>query len=115
MLDLTKPVQTRDGRTARIICTDAKTSSGFPIIALVADASGNEFLVSHTSDGYYNSSKDKHNNNLINIPEKHEMWVNCYPGLTARDYLTRKAADYAATPARIACVKVTWTDGEGLE
>ena len=37
--DPLKPVQTRDGRKARIICTDRKMD-GFPILALIPSHSG---------------------------------------------------------------------------
>ena len=39
-------VQTRDGRPARILCTNAKDSGGQNgIIALVTDSSGAEYLI----------------------------------------------------------------------
>lgn len=47
-LDTTKPVQTRDGRAARIICVDRK--GDYSIIALVESPDG-ENLISCSSEG----------------------------------------------------------------
>lgn len=50
--DPIKPVQTRDGRKARIICTDAKGS--FPIIALVTSLDDNlEEVITYSGKGKY--------------------------------------------------------------
>lgn len=49
--DPTKPVQTRDGRPARIICTDRYESNGqFPIVALV-NVGAYEQVSYHRTDG----------------------------------------------------------------
>lgn len=50
MFDPTKPVRTRDGRPARIICTDRKALGAAPIAALVMGVSG-EDLSWHNEDG----------------------------------------------------------------
>lgn len=70
-----KPVCTRDGRKARIICFDAKGEK--PIIALIAN--GNSEDVNY----YYITGKvrflDKEDgNDLMMLPEKKEGWVNVY-------------------------------------
>ena len=70
-----KPVCTRDGRKARIICFDAKGEK--PIIALIAN--GNSEDVNY----YYITGKvrflDKEDeNDLMMLPEKKEGWVNIY-------------------------------------
>lgn len=41
MLDLTKPIQTRDGRQVRILCTDLKRDDDYKIVATVV-VNGNE-------------------------------------------------------------------------
>ena len=38
--DPTKPVQTRDGREARIICTDVERKGDWPIVALIKTSDG---------------------------------------------------------------------------
>ncbi len=46
-------------------------------------------------------------------PEPKKMWVNVYPSYgTVR--FSRQCADAAANSTRIACVEVTYTEGEGL-
>jgi len=46
-------------------------------------------------------------------PRKGEFWVNVYEGVNK--YATKEGADNGALSHRLACVKVSWTEGEGLE
>ena len=72
-----RKVVTRDGRNARIICTDRRDSY-FPIIALIENKSGLvETIIYYTKDGkfYINGSTDY---DLVFAPEKHEGWINVY-------------------------------------
>ena len=48
--DPTKPVQTRDGRKARIICTDLNNPA-FRIVAVI-DHPGGEYVETYYSNGY---------------------------------------------------------------
>lgn len=74
-----KPVCTRDGRKARIICFDAKTLGDYPIIALVENADNSIYEAA-----YYFSDKGEYlRGNIRNIDlviplEEHEGWVNIY-------------------------------------
>ena len=70
-----KPVCTRDGRKARIICFDAKGT--FPIIALV-DENAEEFPFSYTADGKYAAETAISNKDLMMLPDTKEGWVNVY-------------------------------------
>ena len=72
-----KPVCTRDGRKARIICFDVKDDR-FPLVAVIKDDKGIECVLSYTNKGnfYYAGAKD--NNDLMMLPEKKEGWVNVY-------------------------------------
>ena len=69
-----RKVVTRDGRRARIICTDRRNLN-YPIIALIETSSGEEMAYSHTKDG-------KHCTDCTDIfdlffaPEKHTGWIN---------------------------------------
>ena len=68
---------TRDGRNARIICTDKK-GFDYPIVALIENKlEGFEGVLYYTKDGEYtaNKSSDK---DLFFAPEKHEGWINIY-------------------------------------
>ena len=69
-------VVTRDGRNARIICTDAKAL--YPIIALVESPDHvDEIARSYTKDGYFYPDKEDVCD-LFFAPEKHEGWMNIY-------------------------------------
>ncbi len=47
-------------------------------------------------------------------PEKKARWLNVYENGTSGFYTTRETADRYATVGRTACLKVEYTDGEGL-
>lgn len=66
-----KPVCTRDGRKARIVCFDAK--GRYPIIALTAELDNTEDITKCTEEGISSYHK---NDDLMMLPEKHEGWVN---------------------------------------
>jgi len=110
MLDLNKPVQTRDGRKARIICTDMKRSD-YPIVALT-DRGDYEVCDLFTIDGTCSLSAEPHKNNLINVPEKHTVYINMYPDGREFSYASREEADECAATNRIACVKVEYEKGQ---
>lgn len=79
--DPKKPVQTRDGRKVRIVCTDAKASDQYPILALVEEQSGYECTVLYSESGRYRASKsDEHPLDLVNVPEATYRWMNVYKG-----------------------------------
>ena len=77
-----KPVCTRDGRKARIICFDYKgATNDYPIVALMEynNDKGDVFekVEKYTNEGNYNKyGGNKHPNDLMMLPEKHEGWVN---------------------------------------
>ena len=75
-----KPVFTRDGRKARIVCFDAKGDQ--PIIALV-EAKGNKDALIEKVESYFINGHSvfevrETNNDLMMLPEKKEGWVNVY-------------------------------------
>ena len=72
-----RKVVTRDGRNARIICTDRRDLN-FPIIALIENISGGgEKACSYTKDGrHYTDCSDIFD--LFFAPETHEGWINIY-------------------------------------
>ena len=70
-----KPVCTRDGRKARIICFDKKNDY-YPIIALV-ETEGKECIFQYTSNGeYLEGNENNSHSNLMMLPEKKEGWIN---------------------------------------
>lgn len=70
-----KPVCTRDGAKARIICFDAKSDA--PIIALITTDDGTEIAFDYLSDGTFFNSENP-DNDLMMLSEKKEGWVNVY-------------------------------------
>lgn len=74
-----KPVCTRDGRKARIICFDAKRKDGKNIIALVPSKEypGFEDLVAYPNNGNYHGGHEN-DGDLMMLPQKKEGWVNIY-------------------------------------
>lgn len=75
-----KPVCTRDGHKARIICFDGKGDQ--PIIALV-EAKGNKDALIEKVERYFINGHSvfevrETNNDLMMLPEKKEGWVNVY-------------------------------------
>ena len=72
-----RKVVTRDGRNARIICTDRRDLN-FPIIALIENISGGgEKACSYTKDRrHYTDCSDIFD--LFFAPETHEGWINVY-------------------------------------
>lgn len=95
-----KPVCTRDGRKARIICFDLKNDE-YPIVAAVEDDSF-EVLFSYTTNGEIidgiESDKD-----LMMFPEKKEGWINIYNADTTfyyADGLIFKTKDEAVQKAK---------------
>ena len=67
---------TRCGYSVRILCTDKKAS--LPIVALITDKNGEEFVGNYNSFGKYNDSNYACSFDLFFAPEKHEGWLNLY-------------------------------------
>ena len=94
--DPTKPVQTRDGRKARIVCTNARIERGYPIAALVETEEGGEEVRNYTKSGLWIEGARLGKSDLINIPEVAIRYVNIYehdPEITVKLWRTREKAD----------------------
>lgn len=76
-LDLSKPVQTRDGRPARIVSTNMW--GDYPIGAIITETCGKEHFETHTADGAVFTDEDS-NGDLQNISERKTktFWANFY-------------------------------------
>ena len=71
----TKPVRTREGASARIICTDYRTpylNGPERVIALIANSQGKEFVAFYRCDGTHVANKELC---LINVPTKKWIWA----------------------------------------
>lgn len=91
-----KPVCTRDGRKARIICFDRISGDDYyKIVACVTAFDGDfEEVLSYGIDGYIVDSQNPKDEDLMMLSEKKEGWVNIYKGgkLDA-DYIYPTKAD----------------------
>ena len=104
-----RKVVTRNGRGARIICTDAK--GNYPIVALIEE-DGYDNALSYTKDGklYVGETNDY---DLFFAPEKHEGWVNVYRDfddvMCGSVFATEEDAKCNAKTA-IATIKIEWEE-----
>ena len=106
-----KPVCTRDGRKARIICFDAKGDK--PIIALV-EAKGNKDALIEKVERYFINGHSvfevrKTNNDLMMLPEKKEGWVNVGNDIYRTEDEAKKGAS-RFTSKLIANVPIEWEE-----
>lgn len=68
-------IVTRDGRAARILCTD-RNFDNYPVVALI-QGHRYEDTCGYTKDGLFlDGTKDR--NDLFFAPEKKEGWINLY-------------------------------------
>ena len=108
-----KRVVTRDGRNARIICTDAMGQ--YLIIALVeAPNHAGETAYSYTKDGHFNQFEE-HSYDLFFAQEKHERWVNLYKEgdniyASMDTFKTKEEAEALNCSSCIATVKIEWEE-----
>ena len=112
-----RKVVTRDGRKARIICTDRKSS--YPIVALVENHdSDNESVYSYREDGLYSLFNLSEENNLFFAPERHEGWINIYRDsdngrvYTGRSYDSKEDAEKrkASDENYVTTIKIEWEE-----
>lgn len=118
MIDFTKPVQTRDGRKVRILCTDSDHPH-YPVVGLVENISSGTW----TLDGKYqiapvDTGVDEVD--LINVPEELSGYVCVYRSVNYPKQITfsnlRTDPDRPLTPNEnlIAIIPVSFKVGQGL-
>ena len=111
----TRKVITRDGRKARIICTDAK--GGYPVIGLVEIYKGTESALEFSKCGAFYST-EINMNDLFFAPEKHEGWINIFKNVydnyigQSRIFESKEAAEKYGKDCKsyIATVKIEWEE-----
>jgi hypothetical protein len=109
--DPTKPVQTRDGRKVRIICTDA--AGPHPIVALIkVEKEGRECSHQFSKIGSYFANSIASELDLINIPERKVRWVNVYEDSTSGQFAHRESADACAAVKRLGILKLIYENDE---
>ena len=113
-----KPVCTRDGRKARIICFDAEGNK--PLIVL-SKIGGKEVILRYTEKGQSDNfhSPTLREDDLMMLPEKKEGWVNVYREESNNNerlieqtiYKTRKDAfEHACPQGYITTTKINWEE-----
>ena len=104
--------QTRDGRSVTLITANGREPE--PLVGWIRNSYAPSTWL---RDGSYHQSKDRSSFDLTNIPElkrSGELWVNIYTNY-ANAWTSKAEAAEWATRGRVACVRVEWTEGEGLE
>ena len=111
----TKKVITRDGSSARIICTN-RLDELYPIIALV-NYDGSEKCYGYTASGTINIHQDIYCDlDLFFVPEKKEGWINLFKVnstmTTGEIYNTEEEAKSAIAKSLvyISTVKIEWEE-----
>ena len=106
-------IVTRDGKDAKIICTNAK--GNFPIIALVETYNGNETVLRLKENGrFYNDTENS--SDLFFAPIKKEGWVNMYKTRSGsvqigQIYSSKKEAEMGRKDANyISTAKIEWEE-----
>ena len=105
-----KPVCTRDGRKARLICFDKK--GAYPIVALVNDYNEEEYIKNYDEFGKKFIGGET-SDDLMMLPEKKEGWVNVYKGglLDTKSYPTKKEAfDKACPEGYVDTINISWEE-----
>jgi hypothetical protein len=109
-----EPVQFRHApEQVRVVATDLKDDR--PIVIAVTIA-GKETIGYRHADGRVISNRESPYD-LVNVPKKHEVWINMYDTegvLVGCAYHTHEQANAKANIDRIACIRVEFTEGEGL-
>ena len=116
-----KKVVTRDGKSARIVCTD-RVAPEYKLVALVMK-DDTECMCAYNTNGCVYKN-DTHALDLFFAPEKHEGWVNIYKAGVPRETLgclvthymgsciwpTEEAAKTAADADDIVTIKIEWKE-----
>lgn len=114
-----KPVCTRDGRKARIICFDRKLlfkGISYPIIALVEDTAKEETIYGYNEKGKVIIEDDAtYKDDLMMLPQKKEGWINIYKDFedtVCCVYPTEKEAleDGEIEKDYITTIKIEWEE-----
>ena len=107
-----KPVCTRDGRKARIICFDRFCCDEIStIVACVLSKDGkDENVIIYSSDGFMADKQHPYDDDLMMLPEKKKGWINIYEDM--RIYASEEGAKMGISPERtyITTTKVEWEE-----
>lgn len=109
-----KPVYTRDGRKARIICFDVNNDK--PIVAVICCKDGKEtYPYTFYPNGLNMDNNVLSNTDLMMLPEKKEGWVNIDKGGSGKiavssPYSTKEEAIHNDNETTIDTIKISWEE-----
>lgn len=109
-----RKIVTRDGRDARIICTDRAGSTTKPVVALITLPNGDENIKSFWANGIETTGSDG-KDDLFFATVKHEGWVNIYCAHSMSCGLIYQSEEKAKqeidrTKRYITTAKIEWGD-----
>lgn len=114
--DLTKPVQTRDGRPARVVFTDRKSppTCGYAVAgALVETTRGEENFYWYNEDGTRWAAKGPVPTDLVNVPVKTSTWQTIYEhNMAGGVYRTLEDALRLSGTNRVGFLRRDFEDGK---
>ena len=114
-LDLTKPVQTRDGTPVRILCTDAPERNGQTVVGFLGD---NSYVSYWFSDGLFNVYRSQTRYDLVNVPppkEKHTYDLVMHRSASGCVQVGRHKVGWQPNKNTVIARKtVTIEEGEGM-
>ena len=104
-----RKVVTRDGREAKIHCTNCRTNQ--PIVAEIEGENCSELF---NKDGKWLHLEDSEKD-LFFATEKHERWINLYKDgdivyASMDTFNTKKEAEVASCSTCVATVKIEWEE-----
>ena len=109
LLDLSKPVGTRDGRKVVIHTTKGRHPT-HPICGEYLHC--DEWLLARWKvDGTVSDNRPCERS-LVNVAREHTVWINVYQDGA---HSSKDKANEAATLGRMACFEHTFVEGEGLD
>ena len=110
-----KPVCTRDGKDARIICFDAK---GYTLIIALVYYDEYEVCFPYTANGRIHTIDKVSNMDLMMKGEKHEGWINIYKDINFEEHRVghyihdtkEKALEGRDITNYITTIKIEWEE-----
>jgi len=111
-VDFDLPCKTRDGYEVRIYTIDGGDPE-FPVIGERLEPTGKWKLFKSPLNGRaWNETDDS---DIVNFQQEHTVWINLYNDKICGWAHSKREADKVATRSRLACIEVTFTEGEGLD
>ena len=116
-----KPVCTRDGRKARVLCYDFKQNEEYPILVAVENKDGKECALLYSNYGISEMYKSS-NNELAILLEKKEGWVNVYKECDGEYYVEKvvykikgHAVENASSQNYVGTVRIEFYESKGCD